>query len=309
MNLNELAKTTGLRILAMGFPGTGKTGALAALVNAGWKLRILDFDRNWRPLVEYIKPEFRHNVDIFNCEDKLWAKKGGVIEPMGTPAAFANALAQLNDWKYTAPDGSEQTYGSIETWGPDVILVVDSMTGVGASAERRILTLQNRSRLDKRRQDWGVAADEQNTFYEMLRSDRIKCHVYCTAHLALIGPKMDEFNDKASPVSKDTLKDKNEERAELIAERFYPRALTKSMSTVIAGNFPIALAFESKEIGSGKVKRIIRTVPKPELDVKVPSPKGPDGKALLPDELPLEDGLLTIFQTLAPLQKKETTNG
>ena len=47
---------TPARILMLGWQGGGKTGAAASLANAGFKLRILDFDgKQGQPLEKYVK--------------------------------------------------------------------------------------------------------------------------------------------------------------------------------------------------------------------------------------------------------------
>src|SRR4051812_44359341 len=49
---HQSAKTT--KLLLMGDSGTGKTGALASLADAGFNLRILDFDNGIDALFNYL---------------------------------------------------------------------------------------------------------------------------------------------------------------------------------------------------------------------------------------------------------------
>ena len=54
---STLLKSKPLRIMLLGFPGSGKTGSLAPLANAGFKLRILDFDGNLDPMLRRLTPQ------------------------------------------------------------------------------------------------------------------------------------------------------------------------------------------------------------------------------------------------------------
>src|ERR1700692_1276245 len=45
-NAANLLRNPALRIMVVGYPGTAKTGSLASLLNAGFKIRMLDYDGN-----------------------------------------------------------------------------------------------------------------------------------------------------------------------------------------------------------------------------------------------------------------------
>src|SRR5216683_1625548 len=90
------------KMLIMGDSGTGKTGALASLVKAGYKLRILDFDNGLDVLKQFVYkdcPENIDNVEFRTLQDKLKATPLGSIVD-GQPKAFPAALRMLDHWKY-----------------------------------------------------------------------------------------------------------------------------------------------------------------------------------------------------------------
>ena len=281
--LTTLVENAVARILIVGYPGSGKTGSLACLANAGFKLRILDFDGNIEPLVRYVKPEARANVDIITLEDKLRAGPK-FIEVSGLPTAFADALKALDHWMYTTKDGEEVDLGRSRDWGRDTVVVLDSLTGMGRASFRRSLAMNNRTPLNTRRQDWGLAMAEQEAFLEKLTSRRNAHHVICTAHLKMVGPKDEEKDD--SEITKKVKSD----AVQLVNTRLFPSALGRELPPKIAEHFPVAVLAEPKHLPQNKVKRQLHATPRPELDLKIP--------AELPADLPIENGLLTIFSAL-----------
>jgi len=282
-NAKDLKKSRPARIMLVGYPGTGKTGALACLANAGYKLRVLDFDGNLEPLLLFTEDDSLENIDILSFHDEL---RGGLksIEPKGRPDAFAEALKAMDHWKYTDGDGNDVDLGRSKDWGPDTVVVLDSLTSMGRAAMRRAMSFLNKTPLNRTDQTWGFAMQEQEAFIEKLASPMNKHHVIVTAHLKMLGPKEVRKGDNDV-----TIKAK-EEAAELVPTRLFPSALGRALPPQIGGHFPTLLLVEPKFYGS-KVKRVIHTLPRPELDLKVPAPD-------LPATVPIEDGLVTIFNKL-----------
>ena len=125
---------------------------------------------------------------------------------------------------------------------------------------------------------------DQEAFCERLTSKRNRHHVIVTAHLKMVGPKDIEHSDDA------LTKELKEKTAEIVKTRLFPSALGVALPPFIGGHFPTLVHCDT-EFKHGKVRRVIRTEPQPELDLKVPAPD-------IPATLPLEDGLLTIFTAL-----------
>jgi len=277
------AKQRLVKGLCLGYPGSAKTGSLASLINSGrYNVRILDFDGNYDPLYEYVKPEFYDKVEIKTFEDKL---KMGVdrIIPNGSPRAFELGMKLLDSWKYTDKDTGEVVdLGPISSWGPDDVLVLDTLTAMGRAALRHTLDKAGRSGKPAQIQDWGVAMDKQDMCVQMLMNSSVKCHVLVMAHLKLIGPPKEEAKDS------DETKDMKHEIQSIIPHRLYPSALGQELPPRIAADFPFVLLYRSKTIGS-KTRRTILTKAQKDVDVKVPL-------ASIDAELPVETGLLTLFE-------------
>lgn len=273
------------RILLVGFPGAGKTGALACLANAGFKLRVMAFDKlaNMAPMILHTKPECRSNIDIIPFEDKLrFGQK--FTEPDGLPEAFSKAHKALDHWYSVGVDGEKVDLGRSKTWGPDHVLVLDSLTSMGRASMRRVQSMLNRTPLNTQDRDYGLAMGEQEAFIEKVTSDYNNFHVIVIAHLKIVGPKDIRKGDS------DITKELKEREVDLVSTRLYPSALGKALPPVIAGHFSTTLLVETKHTRKG-VQRVIRTVPRPELDLKIPAPN-------MPDEFDISDGLLKVFEAL-----------
>jgi hypothetical protein len=269
--------------LCLGYPGSAKTGSLASLINSGrYNVRILDFDGNYDPLYEYVKPEFYNKVEIKTFQDKLKMGPEKII-PQGPPKAFEQAMKLLDNWKYTDQGTGEVVdYGPVSDWGPQDVLVLDSLTHMGRAAFRRTLYNNNRIAKGPRIQDWGQAMADQEACMEVLTSNSLKCNVLVLAHLKLIGPPEEK------PTDSEETKEVKKEMMDLIPSRLYPSALGKELPPKIAANFPYVFLYRSKVLGKS-VKRTIVTTPQPEVDVKVPLVN-------IDKELDVGDGLLKIFE-------------
>lgn len=282
-----------VRMMIAGYPGTAKTGMLASLANMGYKLRILDFDGNLDPLLQYTKPEFLKNIDFITLKDKL-TKGREFLAPTGKPTAFINALEAMDEWKYEE-DGKEINLGHSKDWGCDTIVVLDSLTSMGRASFRRVMALLNKTPRNTTQQVWGLAMAEQEAFIEKLASPENNFNLIVLSHLKAISPKEVTKDDD------DITKELKERIVDLVPTKLFPNALGQALPPVIGGHFPTLILAESKVRGRS-VKRIIRTQPQTEIDLKVPIPN-------IPETLEIEDGLAYIFSRLAPpLDECQETN-
>ena len=283
-NAAKMIEKQPARILLLGFPKAGKTGALAPLVDAGFKLRVLDFDGNMESLLLHVKDKSKlANVDIVFLEDKL--RNGArFIETAGNPTAFSDGLKLLDEWKYTDEDGTEVSLGKSKEWGRDTIVVIDSLTTMGYAAKRRAMAMLNKTPLNSTQQMWGLAMQEQQHFIEKFTSSKNKFHIIVTSHLKMLSP------NQISSDEDDVNKGIKEKQADLIPTRYYPNALGKALPPEIGGAFPTILLMEKVYKGAN-LRRVIRTQTGAELDTGIPAPN-------MPAELDISDGMLRVFDAL-----------
>ena len=113
-----------VKILLTGDSGSGKSGALASLVAAGYRLRILDMDNGLDPLKTYIMKECPgkiDNVEFRTLRDDVVTTAAG--PKVAKPKAFVDAMKMLDAWKYDDID-----LGKPSDWGPDYVCVLDSLS-------------------------------------------------------------------------------------------------------------------------------------------------------------------------------------
>lgn len=123
--ISDHPSTELVKLLALGDSKSGKTGSLVALVAAGYKLRILDFD-NLLDILRYkileVCPGLIDNVEFVTLRDKVTSGAGG-SRIDGKPQSWLRSLKMLNRWT----DG-DTDLGEPSDWGPDYILVIDSLS-------------------------------------------------------------------------------------------------------------------------------------------------------------------------------------
>lgn len=279
----DLQAARPFRGLIVGYPGAGKTGAISSLLNVGYKVRVLDFEGNFDPIINYTKPEALGNLDILTFQDKM--RNGDkYIAPVGIPDAFNNSLKAMQDWVTTDAKGEKVSLGASRDWGLDTVVVMDSLTAQGESAFRRAQIMMNKTPMNTTQAVWGVAVADQINMLKMMMAEKNKFHFITLGHLTMIGP-----NDIAKD-DDDLTKEIKRETAELLPTRLYPKAVTKNLSQFIHKEFPTMLLAERK-MKLGKTQRVLRTDTGEELDLKFPVPNAPA-------EVPIETGLATLFELL-----------
>ena len=115
------------RLLLMGISGTGKTGALLSLLQAGYKIGVVDMDSGLDWLVNKLRkdhPELLPNLSFQTFRDKLKMTQSGP-QYVGIPKAYTSAIQALEKWD----DGTLPS-----EWGDKHILVLDSLTFFGDAA-------------------------------------------------------------------------------------------------------------------------------------------------------------------------------
>jgi hypothetical protein len=239
------------RVLLLGHSGVGKTGALGSLINAGYRLFIIDFDNNLEILADpvVVQPQFRKNFFYKTFTDKI---KGARALPDGVPQAAQQALACLDGWTEKDDDGKPVNMGSPYTWGPQDVLVLDSLTMFGECLKRYIAALNGHQGRALSQPDWGEAMRIQEDTIASLCSEQIKCNVIIIAHLV---PGRDE----------------NLEGAVMASGRWFPSALGSKLPPKIPRYFNSVLQIEKSGTGQN-VKRVLKTVATSMADLKNPAP-------------------------------------
>ncbi len=259
--LDQQAANPFIKIMLIGDSGSGKTGALLSLVQAGYKIGILDMDDGLTPLVQLIKradPKLLSNVSAMSFRDKYKGSATG-MSLVGTPTAYLNAAKTMDKWEDDTKPGE---------WGPDHIYVVDSFTLLCKAAFSQAEFLKpasNSGRQADGRQIYGAAQTAAENFLACLMGPEFKTNVIVISHIADI-----ELADGT--------------------RKGFPASIGQALSRHIAKYLNDLFVVEAKGTGEN-VRRIIRTVPNAMTDAKT-------SLLDLPKELPIDTGLATIFSKL-----------
>lgn len=267
-----------VKCLYIGESGAGKTGSLAALAAAGFKLRILDTDKGvkslrslltdyrypYRAYMEKHKIDLKASVSYIPIDTKMGMKT--ITQKLGersttekilapkTAAAWGKVMASLDEWK----DG-EENYGHVETWGADVVLVLDSISTLAKQAYYFLQSLNGRlgardTGFDYQR-DIGEAQAQLTRLLELIFDSNIGCNVIGISHITWV----DESKGVAARPMGDR-KPASEEDDFVPPPKGLPAAIGRALSPMMGKYFNDVYIAESFGFGAS-VKRSIMTVP------------------------------------------------
>lgn len=253
------------KLLIEGDSGSGKTGALASLVSAGYKLRILDMDNGLDVLKQFVlrdSPSLINNVEFRTLRDKY---KSGPEGPViaGTPKAFVDAVKLLDRWKYT-DEGVETDLGVPSEWGSDTILIIDSLTFLSdaAFAFREPLAARGKDGKFDARAVYKDAQDAIESVLAFVTGEAFRTNVIITSHIRYME------NPDGS-------------------KKGYPTSVGAALGPIIPRYFNSVALCENKN-----GKRQITTVATAMIDLKNPKPFE------MAKSYPIDTGLAEFFGVL-----------
>src|SRR6516165_367619 len=267
------------KLLVLGDSGSGKSGALASLVKSGYHLRIVDMDNGLETLKQYVIkecPEKIESVEFRTLRDKRKASPSGPIID-GAPKAFVEAIRMLDRWRYVDAEGNEIDYGVPAQWGPDCILVIDSLTFLSDAAFDFREPLTPKSKTSGQFDVRAVYKDAQDAIegvLALLTSEEFRTNVIVIAHVRYVD------NPDGS-------------------KKGYPTAVGSALSPQIPRYFNTVALFQTKAGG----KRTLHTAATAMIDLKNPKPFA------IEKEYPIETGMADVFAALRspPTQEEKPT--
>lgn len=163
--------------------GSGKTGALASLVDAGFNLRILDFDNGLSVLKGYVKNKANlanvHYVDRLQDDIKLVAGRIGFQKA----PAFQRAMDALDK-------GGKEFWGAdippVDEWTPREVLVLDSLTMCGRTSLQMVLVANAAGLKSPEIQHYGTAMENVEKLVMSLMASTVKCNVIINTHITSV---------------------------------------------------------------------------------------------------------------------------
>lgn len=244
------------KLLLIGDAKSGKTGSLVSLVKAGYKLRILDLDNLLDVLKFMIQkecPDNLGNVEFRTLRDDYKSGAAGVVVS-GKPRAWLDSIKMLDHWKYDDVD-----LGKPADWGPDCVLVIDSLSRLCDAAFAFHTAISNNP---DQRAIYKSAQDDVEKCVAMLTSDGMRTNVIVIAHV--------QYQDQPDGTRKG-----------------FPQGVGSALSPKIPQYFPSVVLYTKK--GD---KRHLQTNSTPMIDLANPKPF-----AMQPT-YPIETGLADFFAVL-----------
>jgi hypothetical protein len=264
--LDEHQSPNVVKMLLLGNSGVGKTGAIGSLAAAGYRCFIFDFDNGLDILMDpqVLAPEHRRNIYYRLLQDKPMIA-GNALVPQAT--AWNEFVKYLSAWN----EGAEKL-GGFMSWGPQDVIVIDSITMLSDAAMNMALLQGGRLGSRPQIQDWGAAMDMIQSTFELLYSGHCKCNVLVTSHITMQG---DELAG---------------------GRKGMPSVLGQKLAPKIPRYFNNMVLLEKQVVGA-TVRRQIQTRGTPLVDLKVSKP------SLIPAVV--EPDLAKLFSVL----KGESTYG
>jgi hypothetical protein len=292
------------KIMLIGKSGAGKTGALASLVAAGYRLRIIDTDKGVRPLRSLLTdPRYKYaeviknkNIDLNNAvrfvqvDTRMSFKPvdrnvGGKItrENILAPVdanAWPTVVNLLSRWKEGDVD-----LGSPATWTGEDVLVLDSFSTLAKCAY--YFSQQLNGRLGARdegydyQRDIGAAQAQLRRLLELLYDSNIKCSVIVITHIVWV--------DESRGVAERPKTPNDAGGAGFSNPDGLPSAIGRALSPDMGKYFNDMYVVRASGSGSS-VQRRICTVPTDGVSAK--------NSVYLNREYGVETGLAEIFSAL-----------
>ena len=186
----------GINCTLMGPAGSGKTHALGTLVETGLEVFYLGLEPGLESLLGYFTDKGKPVPDNLHWH-MLQAPKASFAE-LSQAATSINTLGLDSLSKMQDPnrakhnqfitmlsaladfpdDRTGKKFGSVDSWGTDRAIAIDSLTGLNRAA----MSLVIGNKPVRNQADWGIAQDQVEKILRML-CDNCKCHFILLAHV------------------------------------------------------------------------------------------------------------------------------
>lgn len=186
----------GFNVLLMGPAGTGKTHSIGTLVDAGLEVFCVFLEAGQESLFGYWTDKGKPIPDNLHWHQIAAPKAswGAMIESakrvntmsLETLSKVVDPDRRLHDQleKFLTcmnnfqDDRTGQSYGSVDTWNTDRVLVIDGMAGLGRAAMANVIG----GKPVKSIADWGIAQDQVERIIRKLCEDH-DCHFVLISHV------------------------------------------------------------------------------------------------------------------------------
>lgn len=279
---SEVVKT-----LLIGETGSGKTGSICSLATE-YKVFMIDLDNGadiiksylTNPASEYIKknPKVAENFYYRTFTDPVKFINGQAF--YSKAEAWAKSMELLMGWKDKDHAGNDVNFGAANTWGPDCVLVIDSLSGLSQYALNYHQSmnggLMKEPSPNEGRRQVGAVQNMLRRLLDMIKDKSLNCNVVLTAHVTFVN----DIGDM--PKQKD---DGGREPGQ-----GYPSAIGRALSPHIPRYFNTTLIAKTIGTNSHKLFTQSQFAGGQIINAKSSAPLG------VKAEYPLSMGLLDYFK-------------
>ncbi len=186
---NLIKADPGVNVMLMGESGTGKTYAIRTLVEAGLEVFVLFTEPGQEVLADippeklhwhYVAPAAPAWADMIDSANKINKMNLKMLADMSdiNKAKYTGFIDVLTTLSNFTCDRTGQSYGAVDDWGTDRVIVIDSLSGLNIMS----MNLVTGSKPVKSMSDWQIAVDNLERLLMKLCTD-VRCHFVLTAHL------------------------------------------------------------------------------------------------------------------------------
>lgn len=270
----------GFRLLLGGRPKSAKTGALAALANAGYTLRYVNHDDNTEPLFAYTRKECHRNIQVLDAVDEMRVSKDGNIVSTGAQGlkSWSTLMNAMDRWPI---DGSDPA-----KWTKRDILIDDSLTELAKGLARRQQAMEGRELKRYSWTDYDRVQKQIDALLVLLKQRLGSASLIVIAHLQVIGPDFSTGDTEDEALRDEILRQKLR-GADNIPWQLAPISFGKAQAKTLAAHFSACIYAKSVE---GRGRRLF-LAPEDGFDAGVPVPG-------LPKDLDVETGLAKVFDAV-----------
>lgn len=186
---STVKQSPGVNVLLLGASGAGKTYSIRTLLDAGLEVFVLFTEPGMEVLSDtdpeklhwhYIPPASADFADMIDSASKINRMSLKMLSDMSdiNKSKYTEFIQILQSLSNFTCDRTGKSYGAVDSWGSDKVLVMDSLSGLSICA----MNLVTGSKPIKSIADWGMAMDNLERLITKLCVDT-QCHFVMTAHL------------------------------------------------------------------------------------------------------------------------------